>query len=147
MRLLVCGGRHIAVQKRVWRILDGIHANHTITCVIEGRSPLGGADLHAQRWAEADGVENLGCEWLGAQVQSATGGCWQRPNQPTALPSQVGGGRAIWLPWQGRSLEQTMFMRFGDTRVSHNRDNHTSSYYLYHEGSSAKGQFVGDQGI
>ncbi len=67
--------------------------------------------------------------------------------QPTALPSQVGGGRAIWLPWQGRCLEQTMFMRFGDTRVSHNRDNHTSSYYLYHEGLSAKGQFVGDQGI
>lgn len=65
MRLLVCGGRDYTDRSRVWRLLDGIHAKHGIEVVIEGRCPLGGADLHAQRWAEARGVENLGFPMVG----------------------------------------------------------------------------------
>lgn len=60
MRLLVCGGRNYEGRASVWRILDGLHAKHGIEVVIEGRCPYGGADLHAQQWAEARGVENLG---------------------------------------------------------------------------------------
>jgi hypothetical protein len=60
MRLLVCGGRDYQNRDRVWRLLDGIHRKHGIAVIIEGRCPLGGADLHAQHWAEARGVENLG---------------------------------------------------------------------------------------
>lgn len=65
MRLLVCGGRDYRDRERVWRILDGIHAKHGIGVVIEGRCPFGGADLHAQKWAEARGVDNLGFPMVG----------------------------------------------------------------------------------
>lgn len=67
MRLLVCGGRSYKDRNRVWRLLDGIHAKHTITCIIEGRCPYGGADLHAQKWAEARGVKNEGFPMVGRQ--------------------------------------------------------------------------------
>lgn len=60
MRLLVCGGRHYSDHDKVWHILDGIHAKQPITCIIDGRCAVGGADLHAQRWAEARGIENIG---------------------------------------------------------------------------------------
>jgi hypothetical protein len=65
VRLLVCGGRHYADKSRVWRLLDGIHAKHGIETIIEGRCPYGGADRHAQEWAEARGVENLGFPMVG----------------------------------------------------------------------------------
>jgi len=46
-------------------MLDGIHAKHGITAIIEGRCPYGGADLHAQQWAEDRGVKNLGFPMVG----------------------------------------------------------------------------------
>jgi hypothetical protein len=67
MRLLVCGGRDYNDQARVWRLLDGINAKHGISCIIEGRCPYGGADLLAQRWAEARGIENEGYPMVGRQ--------------------------------------------------------------------------------
>lgn len=65
MRLLVFGGRYYGDRARVWRMLDGIHAKHGIAVVIEGRCPYGGADLHAQKWAEDRGVENIGFPMVG----------------------------------------------------------------------------------
>lgn len=65
MRLLVCGGRHYSDRRRVWAMLDRLNAKHGIEVVIEGRCPFGGADLHAQAWAEARGVENLGFPMIG----------------------------------------------------------------------------------
>ncbi|ODP39369.1 hypothetical protein BFL28_10530 [Sphingomonas turrisvirgatae] len=65
MRLLVFGGRYYSDRARVWRMLDGIHAKHGIAVVIEGRCPYGGADLHAQEWAENRGVPNKGFPMVG----------------------------------------------------------------------------------
>lgn len=65
MRLLVCGGRHYSDRDLVWRMLDGLHKKYGIKVIIEGRCPFGGADLHAQTWAETRGVENLGFPMVG----------------------------------------------------------------------------------
>ncbi|RYG88415.1 MAG: DUF2493 domain-containing protein [Alphaproteobacteria bacterium] len=65
LRVLVCGGRYYKDRARVWKLLDGIHRKHGIAVVIEGRCPHGGADLHAQSWAEDRGVENLGFPMVG----------------------------------------------------------------------------------
>ncbi len=58
MRVLVCGGRNYARRDLVdWR-LDQLHADRTITVLINGA--CFGADLLAGEWAERCGVD---VEW------------------------------------------------------------------------------------
>ena len=51
MRVLVCGGREYRDIERVYLVLDGIHAETAITCIIEGGAT--GADYLACRWSAA----------------------------------------------------------------------------------------------
>jgi predicted Rossmann-fold nucleotide-binding protein len=50
MRVLVCGGRDYSDEARVWRVLDKLHAEAGISCIIQGGA--NGADRLALRWAE-----------------------------------------------------------------------------------------------
>lgn len=59
-RLLVCGGRDYADRTHVYTILDRLHALRPITTIIQGECHKGGADLLAEEWAKAKGIENEG---------------------------------------------------------------------------------------
>lgn len=49
MRVLVCGGRNYFDLKTTYQILDKIHQERKITCVIQGGAR--GADSLGRRWA------------------------------------------------------------------------------------------------
>lgn len=49
MRVLVYGGRDYKDEATLIRVLDGLHVERQITCVIEGEAR--GADRFAARWA------------------------------------------------------------------------------------------------
>lgn len=51
MRVLVCGGRDYDDIQHVYIVLDSIHAETAITCIIEGGAK--GADYLACRWSAA----------------------------------------------------------------------------------------------
>lgn len=55
MRVLVCGGRQYADWQRFNALLDSIHRQNGITCVIQGGAT--GADWLARTWAVDNGVE------------------------------------------------------------------------------------------
>lgn len=48
-RLLVCGGRDYRNGAHVWTTLDGLHATHVFTDIIQGGAT--GADALAAKWA------------------------------------------------------------------------------------------------
>lgn len=54
MRVLVCGNRDFTDTMFLYNTLDLIHADKTITVVIEGEAP--GADTMSRLWAEHNGV-------------------------------------------------------------------------------------------
>lgn len=54
MRLLVCGPRDWTDYWTVFEVLDGEHAAHTVTCLIDGGAL--GVDRFARRWAKERGV-------------------------------------------------------------------------------------------
>lgn len=54
MRVLVCGGRDYQDSRRVYAVLDKLHAEAGIDRLIEGGAR--GADRLAQQWAESAGV-------------------------------------------------------------------------------------------
>ena len=101
MRLLVCGGRHYTDQDIVWRSLDGIHAKHNITCIIEGRRPMGRADLHAKRWAEARGIENIGFPTVSRQGPARNSRMLAegRPTHCLAFPGERGASDMLHKAW------------------------------------------------
>lgn len=55
MKILVCGGRDYDDQDFVSQVLDMIHEDYPITCVVHGDAK--GADSFGQAWAKASGVE------------------------------------------------------------------------------------------
>ncbi len=55
MRIIVCGGRHYNDWKRFNGILDGIHSQNGITCIIQGGAT--GADMLGRVWATNNGIE------------------------------------------------------------------------------------------
>lgn len=57
MRVLVCGGRKFADQRRLNAVLDDLHAKHGFTVIIEGEAT--GADQLSALWASSRGVELL----------------------------------------------------------------------------------------
>ena len=66
MRVLVCGGRGFYNKLLLKRILDAIHAETPITCIIQGGA--NGADWLAKHWATAYGgmpQEEYKADWLG----------------------------------------------------------------------------------
>ncbi len=73
MKMLVYGGRDYADRKKLFEVLDKIHAETPVTTVIEGDAR--GADRLAKRWAEARGikVEDFPADWddLAAEVVMA----------------------------------------------------------------------------
>jgi len=62
-RLLVCGGRDFTDYHTLVEVLNGFHAAHTVTVLIEGGAL--GADRFARRWATDRGipVETYEAEW------------------------------------------------------------------------------------
>jgi predicted Rossmann-fold nucleotide-binding protein len=63
-RVLVCGGRDYSDSRRVYQVLDKLHAEAGISCLIQGGAR--GADALALRWAEnISGVpsENYEADW------------------------------------------------------------------------------------
>lgn len=64
MRVLVTGGRNYNDSHRVYAVLDKLHAEAGIDCIIEGGAR--GADDLARRWAENVGgvpVETYEADW------------------------------------------------------------------------------------
>lgn len=64
MRVLVTGGRNYDDSHRVYAVLDKLHAEAGIDCIIEGGAR--GADELARRWAENIGgvpVETFEADW------------------------------------------------------------------------------------
>lgn len=57
MRILVCGGRDYNDQKKVWTVLNKMHNDDPISCIITGDAS--GADSHARNWAY---IANIDCE-------------------------------------------------------------------------------------
>jgi YspA, cpYpsA-related SLOG family len=55
MRVLVFGGRNYADRRRLYDVLDSLHARSPITAIIEGE--MSGADRMAREWAESRGVD------------------------------------------------------------------------------------------
>jgi len=55
VKILVCGGRKYDDQEHVSQILDMIHEDYPITCVVHGNAT--GADSFAQAWAIASGIK------------------------------------------------------------------------------------------
>lgn len=54
MRVVVFGGRDFDDRRWMYRVLDAVHVDRLITCIIEGE--MSGADLLARAWAEDRGV-------------------------------------------------------------------------------------------
>lgn len=52
--VLVCGDRNWSDREALYRALDGLHADHRITRLVEGEAK--GADTMAREWAETRGV-------------------------------------------------------------------------------------------
>lgn len=65
MRVLVCGGRDYQDSRRVYAVLDKLHAEAGIDCIIEGGAR--GADALARSWAEhpygCGHVETYEADW------------------------------------------------------------------------------------
>lgn len=70
MRVLVCGGRKFNNYKMLCAVLDGLHAKHNFTCVIEGEAK--GADRLSRAWASSRKIfvepypADWDTYWLGA---------------------------------------------------------------------------------
>ena len=114
MRLLVCGGRDYAARTHVWRLLDGIHAKHGIVVVIEGRCPLGGADLPHSAGPRRAVSRTWASRWSGARYRLATRGCWRKGNRRTASPFRAGGGLRIWCGRRRWRWAKRRFTRHAD---------------------------------
>jgi len=54
MKVLVCGGRKYDDQEYVSQVLDMIHSDYPITCVVHGAAT--GADTFGESWAKASGI-------------------------------------------------------------------------------------------
>ena len=54
MRVLVCGGEDHGDEARLRAVLDDLHAESPISCVIKGGAP--GADRFGKHWASLRGV-------------------------------------------------------------------------------------------
>ena len=63
MRVIVCGGRHYKDAMALNAALDRFHAQHAISCVIQGGAS--GADRLAYMWAAMRGiiVHNVPADW------------------------------------------------------------------------------------
>ena len=55
MKILVCGGRRYDDNLHVFRVLNMIHEDNPITCVVHGAAT--GADSLGQAWAIHEGIE------------------------------------------------------------------------------------------
>lgn len=60
--IAVTGGRHFSNRELVYRILDVIHAEVTITLLVHGNCQTG-ADQLAAQWADSRGVLHTGKKW------------------------------------------------------------------------------------
>lgn len=58
MKALICGGRNFHRGDRVNEVLDALHAERPISCVITGAAP--GADLCGEDWARARSIPYRG---------------------------------------------------------------------------------------
>jgi predicted Rossmann-fold nucleotide-binding protein len=56
MRVIVCGGRYYIDYKTLCIVLNEIHAESTITCVVYGGAT--GADKLAMCWAVSNGIQH-----------------------------------------------------------------------------------------
>ena len=63
MRLLVCGGHRFDDVKWLYAVLDQLHVEESISCIITGAAP--GADTLAMCWAKDHGVayEGYAADW------------------------------------------------------------------------------------
>lgn len=71
MKVLVCGGRDFDDAQFVWSSLRAAHAKRPITLLIHGAAP--GADLLAEQWAGATGVNYAAVPALWAMHGKAAG--------------------------------------------------------------------------
>lgn len=65
MKIIVCGSRSETDYDKIARVLDKVHADKGLTCVVNGACPYGGVDNLAQIWAKTHEVMYIGvpAEW------------------------------------------------------------------------------------
>jgi hypothetical protein len=56
MRALVFGGRDFVDKRWLFQVLDAVHIDRMITCIVEGE--VSGADLLTRAWIEERGVRS-----------------------------------------------------------------------------------------
>jgi hypothetical protein len=56
MRVLVFGGRDFVDKRWLFQVLDAVHVDRMITCIVEGE--MSGADLLTRAWIEERGVRS-----------------------------------------------------------------------------------------
>jgi hypothetical protein len=56
MRVVVFGGRDFDDRRWLYRVLDAVHVDRLITCIIEGE--MSGADLLARAWEVENAAKN-----------------------------------------------------------------------------------------
>lgn len=91
MKVLVCGGRAYGDVNRVYTVLEEVHAERGITCVIHGAAS--GADLLAERWAKAAQVPYRGypAQWRRfGQGAGPRRNCLMLAEEHVNCPAKVG---------------------------------------------------------
>jgi hypothetical protein len=95
IRVAVTGGRDYADKAHVHRVLDDLHAEQKIACVIQGGAR--GADWHAREWARERGIPTLRYQALWIAQGKAAGPIRNRrmltegmPDLLVAFPGNVG---------------------------------------------------------
>ena len=71
MRVLVCGGRHYADEKKLFETLSRINITERITCIINGGAP--GADFLSTLWAirNKTASKSIPAKWKDLEVEGA----------------------------------------------------------------------------
>jgi hypothetical protein len=87
MRVLVFGGRDYRDRRRLYDVLDSLHARSPITVIIEGE--MSGADRLAREWAESRGVDvdPYPADWDNIERPGAV--VSGKPNFPGALKNNL----------------------------------------------------------
>lgn len=95
MRVLICGGRAYGERSRVYEVLDKLHSEAGIDCIIDGAAR--GADQLGHEWAQSEGVptERYPADWsafgsFAGPKRNAAMLAEGRPNLVIAFPGGKG---------------------------------------------------------
>lgn len=73
MKIIVTGSRSETDYNKVARVLDKIHAEKVLTCVVHGACPYGGVDNLAEIWAKTNQLMYIGIPAQWTKYNKAAG--------------------------------------------------------------------------